>query len=605
MVYQSYRHTPLRLGLAKMHSRLVLPLLGEYVDSGERSPKARIWYSIRSNARYHLIILSCCAVGLLYFSFQHGFNPTTWKALIMALAYCWGLALAIYLMGHGLVAMPRRLFRNASHSGRLRRIQENAVRTHDRLDTASQELQQLEMQVAHLRLRKGSVSRDLQEWIENLSGSVNVAAGRPSPEYDQLIPSVLTERYLADLTRRLARARHKKARFVDDWQRLLHEAAKTQSILDSAASKKLEFESVRPKPSSDNHFAILTPYTRHLWYYWIIPWLRCLVGVLFALASLCIIWSEIIKSISPKLSVISLTVGYHLSGGADRIGLRGQLIASGWLLYMCVAALTSFNDAKVWGNRALVRRNTYGESACWYASQVAKLTVPLAYNFVTFLPPEVQVQTVFYRFLGRLINLTPLGQGFDHFLPILILLPACATLFNLYSRIASLCGFGVLDPDGEGDEENPTGYGTGNWREGRDLIERELNKNTMNPSSSHHQQQRQQSRVAPPHHRPYVRYQDRPRLGSTGDGPNDNNDAEGGEEENIFSAFTHRVRNTIDATVGTPPRWMQNFNAAQRPKWLSNTNTNTRTTTTTTTTTNEAVAGGSMLERLFGRRDRR
>jgi hypothetical protein len=37
---------------------LVLPLLAEYMDAGYREPKARIIYSLRSNARYQLIVLS-------------------------------------------------------------------------------------------------------------------------------------------------------------------------------------------------------------------------------------------------------------------------------------------------------------------------------------------------------------------------------------------------------------------------------------------------------------------------------------------------------------------------------------------------------------------
>lgn len=62
----------------------------------------------------------------------------------MALAYCWGLMLAIYLMGHGLVALPRRLFRNASISGRLRRIQANAAKVHEKMEDAIQNLEDYE-----------------------------------------------------------------------------------------------------------------------------------------------------------------------------------------------------------------------------------------------------------------------------------------------------------------------------------------------------------------------------------------------------------------------------------------------------------------------------
>jgi hypothetical protein len=131
-----------------------------------------------------------------------------------------------------------------------------------------------------------------------------------------------------------------------------------------------------------------------------------------------------------------------------------------WIIYMCVCALSSVNDVPTWNQRALVKRNTYSESACWYAGQIAKLTVPLAYNFLTFLPRDIHQNSTFYNFLGRAINLTPLGTWFDYLFPICILLPVCATLFNLYGKIKNVLGFGILEDD-EGEEENTSGFGTG------------------------------------------------------------------------------------------------------------------------------------------------
>ena len=140
------------------------------------------------------------------------------------------------------------------------------------------------------------------------------------------------------------------------------------------------------------------------------------------------------------------------------------MLAALWLCYMCASALWSITEVKVWGNRALVRRSTYLESACWYAAQVAKLTVPLAYNFLEFTPPAVQTATRFYHFLGELIVLTPLGKGFTSFFPAFVLIPVLASLFNLYGRVKSISGFGdLMDEDDE----------VGGWREGRALLERE------------------------------------------------------------------------------------------------------------------------------------
>lgn len=73
------------------------------------------------------------------------------------------------------------------------------------------------------------------------------------------------------------------------------------------------------------------------------------------------------------MKVIGLTVVHHphsKSGWTVNIG--GQLMAALWLLYMDASALYAITDVKIWGNRALVKRQTYAESACWYSMQVAK-----------------------------------------------------------------------------------------------------------------------------------------------------------------------------------------------------------------------------------------
>lgn len=200
---------------------------------------------------------------------------------------------------------------------------------------------------------------------------------------------------------------------------------------------------------------------------------------------------------------------------------------------------------------------------------MAKLTVPLAYNFLTFLSPEIYQTTSFYHFLGRLINLTPLGKGFSDLLPILILLPVCATLFGLYNRIArvvGLSGSDVID-----DAENPSGTRMSDWRDGRDLIERDLNNTStslthlasgrrspprvgtspLQPSSiSNHRAHPAESRPTEP--RPGS---SSPRLDQDGRrererermrGRREEGEQEQEGEENALSEFVHRVRNTFE-----------------------------------------------------------
>lgn len=565
----------------------ILPLLGEYVDSGYRTPKDRFLYSVRSNARYQLIVLGCAIAAAVYVFLQNGFQGTSVKALVMALAYCWGLVFAIYLMGHGLVAVPRRLVRNANMPGRLRRIQTQAPRIHDRLTTGIAELEDLEAQLTLLRQRKNAISRDHEEWVEELADSSELPESRlvssASNTARAPMPAVVTDRYLAELTRKLVRARHKRIRFIDAWDRLVQDAVEVQAVIDAAATKRLDFGRSPPHAPILHRITVLTPYTRYLLYSRVVPGFRLILAAVLALASISVVWSELVKFVAPKLSIISLTVVGHRKDGDGEVAFTGQLMAVLWLTYMCTATLASFEDVKVWGNRALVPRNTYGESAVWYSGQIAKLTVPLAYNFVTFLPRDVHRETTFYHFLGSLINLTPLGKGFDYFFPIFILLPICATLFHVYARAKNLFGFGIL---GEDDEESPPGFGAGGWPEGRELIERELNGTsrlglTRRDGSSYARAPSNASPVGasarqsqlPLHSQtsaPTARPQSDRRTTDQDQAQRLAEATRAAEEadENVFSGFAHRVRNTFDTVER--PEWLSDL--GKRPKWMSGVN---------------------------------
>ncbi|OBT85562.1 hypothetical protein VE02_06698 [Pseudogymnoascus sp. 03VT05] len=541
----------------------ILPILAEFSDAGHRDVQAKLMYSLRANAKYQAMVFGSGILGLIYVFISAGVTPTSLKGLIMALAYVWGLILAIYLMGHGLVAIPRSLFRKANISESLRRIQASAPKIHESMDDSIERLEVLEAQVMLLSQRKSGTAMHFQEWIEELGELCNLPESRPRTTSRRMsipavsVPTVITENYLADLTRSLTRARHKRIRYMDEWDRLVQNSVATQAILDSAASKKLEIGASSPRASFIERLTIFTPYTRYLYYYHIVPYMRILFAGLLSVASVCIIWSEVIKLVNSNLSVISRTVVHHPNSDRGQIGFPGQMIAAGWIFYMCAAALTSMTEVKVWRGRALVRRNTGYESAFWYAMQVARLSVPLSYNFMTFLTPDVYEKTVFYKFLGKLINLTPLGTGFDYFFPIFILIPVSAALFNLYGKAKRMLGFSLDDSD---DEENVTGYGTGGWREGRDLIEREVGgsaslahlRNPQNGAGSSNGPAIAASNLA-------SRSTAAPRVNPSSSRPHINETG----DEGFFGSFGHRVRNTID-TIETPD-WIQGI---KKPKWM-------------------------------------
>jgi hypothetical protein len=566
----------------------ILPILAEYSDAGYREPRDKLLFSLRENAQFHAIILAVSTVGLVYVFITHGMTPTSLKAPIMALAYCWGLFLAIYLMGHGLVSIPRHLIRNASLSWRLRRLQKKAPAIYERMEDSLTSLEEVEIQVAELGRRKTGSAMNFQDWIEELQDIANMSEQRPriapgqADSNGRIIPTVITEKFLADLTRKLIRARHTRSRYVDEWNRLVHKASKTQTILNSAASKKLDFGEGASHLGFWERTNILTPYTRYLVYYQIAPYLQVGLGIFLALASVCIVWSEIVKSIFPKLSVIRVSVIHHWVGEKAQVGFAGQTISAFWLCYMCAAALISMTEVKVWRGRALVKRNTAYESAFWYAMQVAKLSVPLSYNYMTLLSHQVYQKSIFYQFLGQQIDLTSLGKWFDDLFPILVLFPVLATLFGVYGKVKRFfVGWDVL----EDEEENPAGYGTGSWREGRDLIDRELGGSSIlrhredvlarlsTPGNGN-------GRSAPvltvpsargsassPARSPVRASASSRRVGQSSRAPL----LDEPEDDNLFTIIGHRMKNTMD-TIETP-KWMQDLGSGiKKPKWLAGDN---------------------------------
>ncbi|KAI1122955.1 LMBR1-like membrane protein-domain-containing protein [Nemania abortiva] len=562
----------------------IFPIFAEYSDAGYREPKDRLIYSLHQNAQYYAIVLGSGIIGLVYFFIAYEPSFTSVKGLIMALAYCWGLVLAIYLMGHGLVAIPRNLVRNASASARLRRLQSRAPKLYENMEDAILNLEDLEFQVAELSKRKTGSARDFQDWIEELSDICSIPETRPRSaiprENDgRIVPAVITEKYLADLTRQLIRAKHAKSRYVDEWDRLLYAASRTQAILDSSASKKLDFGRASPSSSMLERLTILTPYTRYLLHRQIIPYLRIFFGAFLGLASICITWSELVKGAFPSLSVIRFTVVHHWTGESGRVGFAGQLIAAFWILYMCAAALHTVTEVKVWRGRALVRRNTAHESAFWYAGQVARLSVPLSYNFITFLSPKIYEKTVFYQLLGQYINLTPLGDWFDNLFPILVLLPVLATLFGLYGKVKRFFGFGVDIVDDEEDESS-AGYGTGSWREGRVLIERELNGTSISRRLEEAASRTASGRAQPILTVPSARAEgsrtpfatspsqrDLSARATTTRGRAAAPTLPEPEDDNFFTSLGHRFKNTID-TMDTP-KWIQDIgDGFKKPKWM-------------------------------------
>ncbi|KAF1816684.1 hypothetical protein P152DRAFT_428976 [Eremomyces bilateralis CBS 781.70] len=470
--------------------RVILPVLGEYVDSGYREPKDRLLYSLRANVRYQLIVLTTAILAGVYFFLSAGFRFASLKALVMALAYSWGLLIATYLMGHGLVALPRHIFQNASIAHRLRRLQSSAPNIHDNLMDAIDELAERENQVAQLKQRKTGSAREFQEWIDELAELCALPESRTLPVIRVPVsrtaggvPNVITARYLADLTRKLQHSRNKKARYTVEWNRLMKNASRAKAIVDSAANRKLTF--VSGTDPAVLPFRIHTPYTRHVWYYRVQPITLYLLSAVLSLLSLLLFSSVILAPFNPSITPLTLTTFSNPFSKHPTPLPTFPILLPLYLFHLALTTLYPLPRLPLsfWRARTLTPRATPLEPAAWFSSLIARLALPLALNVSSTLPRPIYHSTIFYRFLGVQVDLTPLGAGFARFAPaIIVTLAALAALLGVYGRVGGWFsgpmmvgeeeeGVGLLGDQGRRERDVAD---TQRWREGKALLEREV-----------------------------------------------------------------------------------------------------------------------------------
>ncbi|KAK2071556.1 hypothetical protein P8C59_005969 [Phyllachora maydis] len=453
----------------------VLPLLQHYMDAGYRSGRDRAMYAVRAVGRDKAIILVIGLAGLVYMFASYGVSRDSVRTVVLAVPYSWLLAQAIFFMGHGLVTLPGAAFRqSASRETRLRLLRERAPWCYTRMVDAAAHLDALEGQVAELA--EADAGEELDAWIDALLGELvpeeeaerlrqlhqqhirgrrfraDAALPRRRPDVLRLSSAMaarfgavattvvspraprrqapVTKDYLADLTRRLQQARHEKAWRIVVWNRLVGEASDIEETLQEKPSSPLFGRALRLAS-----FGAL--------------------AVVLAIASACIVWSEIIKAFHPRWSAVRLTVIHYWWMGTEglvSVSIGGQLTSAAWILYMYAAMLASATDLGHW-RHTLVPGHTDAASALWYACQVTKMVVPLSYNFVTYLSPRIYEQTTFYEFIGQLVDLTPLGRWFNQYFPIFIVIPVYAALFGVYGRVKRLMGLRLGNHVGPLDEE--------------------------------------------------------------------------------------------------------------------------------------------------------
>jgi hypothetical protein len=113
---------------------IVLPLVQEYEEAGEFTPRARLLRSLKNNLIFYLVIIAVGLVGLIYLLVRGGFTFSSMLTYAMASGNCVGLLLLVILLAHGIPDLPKSCWRQRSLELLLRSVMFRLAQTREKAE---------------------------------------------------------------------------------------------------------------------------------------------------------------------------------------------------------------------------------------------------------------------------------------------------------------------------------------------------------------------------------------------------------------------------------------------------------------------------------------
>lgn len=422
---------------------LMLPVLQEFYRSGQYNKISKLKEAFKKNLRFQLIILGVSIVAIIYLLLESGLSFGHMKSMIIALSHIYALVLALWLMAHGMVNIPRNKWTFGNIMNNLNYYYLKVPKLIDELEDGKIMFKEDILQVLVLyknftnELDDAFVFRD---WIIDLYNRIpedlkEVLELQYLNEAPRISRDQLNNEFMTKLTARFNANLYKVTAYESEFNTLFSHIILLEDILNSS-NNNYNFR-------LDNFNSFLSPKYRFIFYYYINPILNRIWSVILFCGSFVIIESEFFHS--TKLSLVNLIfnkIDHNLF----------QFIFSGiTFCYMMICSLNSLTKLKIFNMYHLVPRHSDPVSTCFYSTYIARLTIPLSYNFITLF---ISRESIFENWFGKSIHLTGLFNLMNNWIPRLILIPIILTGFNVYDKLKRRLGFSGDLYDSFGFEDN-------------------------------------------------------------------------------------------------------------------------------------------------------
>lgn len=471
------------------------PVLIEFEAAGDFTTEGRLRRALRRNVVWYVSYISIGIVALLAI-LVFGVVQGSLGAWLIAASNAWGLLMLTVLMGFGLVAVPRHLWRLASPEVQLASTYRLAVASDEARLSAQFELQDVMMQVRGEITTHDAVLHDdryaqafaaLQATLEKCEVLQAQLSGKRSGQRDMATrhrlvdphsglgrsPLVDQSALLAHLSQQhctlktaVLEARRTSFRWTDLVQRCMYFEDLHREQYEVAAHAILqEWSCLRPHHSNlHSCFCNVLSSILVFWMRYLRARLYRAYGFSCAVLSFVIVLGQLTMFSQRSLSLLALL--FRSQHGF----MFTQVFCMVPLGYMVLTAFWSILRLRIAGWYGLYPgQNTDAGSLLWVATITARLATPLCYHFLLLVRVE---GTSFQALMGQMNVVPVVGDSFNQIFPCIIGFLCITNYFNLYSRLLQCLALGSLEFEwgvNVVDDEDPTG-------DGKRLVERERRK---------------------------------------------------------------------------------------------------------------------------------
>jgi hypothetical protein len=428
---------------------------------------------LRENAIFYGIagVAGLAGVLVLFFTTANREISKT-VGLAMALANSWGLFLLVCLMGVGIVEVPRAYWRRSNVDLQLRYYEYQVGQLYGEYKKSHEALQLVLKNIRYFDSQVRETDPERKHLIEMLK--------YVPPDYDLVgrgegdMP--INEKSLVELNGRLIQSLHDYNTSKTLFHRNVEKAFGVQDIVRMRDRKVMYHVPWTLRKitwwSKNQTLSRTVNFIEWIYWRWTVQWLWKIVCVVCCLMTAVLVWNEETMFTSvlkvnggmPFLSVYYLLLWKikTLTPLAMQFICFITLGYNVWCTYDSLMNIRLFNWYKL-----LPYQQTDTYSLLFSAAYLCRIGVPVALNYI-YLTGFDNSSSAFVRVMGTMTVVPFFGGFFNLVFPMLIILVALATFFDLWNRIFFIftCGRWKSFEYDEFSEDEFT-------QTGRDLISKE------------------------------------------------------------------------------------------------------------------------------------